>query len=143
MWDAALQLTHGDGLSGRAKTAVVAFIDLISELDRKATDLELPDLARDVIDTTGLLAYHGSEKGERGQARVDNLNELVSACRGFEPEDDESQFSYNFVSSESDAGETQADPDADAVQLMTLHSAKGLEFPVYFWSALKRSYFPT
>jgi DNA helicase-2/ATP-dependent DNA helicase PcrA len=63
LWDAALRLAHGNGLSGRAKTAVVAFIDLINELDRKATDLELSDLARDVIETTGLLAYHGSEKG--------------------------------------------------------------------------------
>ena len=143
LWDAALQLTHGDGLSGRAKTAVVAFIDLISELDRKATDLELPDLARDVIDTTGLLAYHGSEKGERGQARVDNLNELVSACRGFEPEDDESPVLLQFLSQASlDAGETQADPDADAVQLMTLHSAKGLEFPRVFLVGAEEELFP-
>ena len=143
LWDAALQLTHGDGLSGRAKTAVVAFIDLISELDRKATDLELPDLARDVIDTTGLLAYHGSEKGERGQARVDNLNELVSACRGFEPEDDESPVLLQFLSQASlDAGETQAAPDADAVQLMTLHSAKGLEFPRVFLVGAEEELFP-
>ena len=143
LWDAALQLTHGDRLSGRAKTAVVAFIDLISELDRKATDLELPDLARDVIDTTGLLAYHGSEKGERGQARVDNLNELVSACRGFEPEDDESPVLLQFLSQASlDAGETQADPDADAVQLMTLHSAKGLEFPRVFLVGAEEELFP-
>ena len=143
LWDAALQLTHGDGLSGRAKTAVVAFVDLISELDRKATDLELRDLARDVIDTTGLLAYHGSEKGERGQARVDNLNELVSACGGFEPEDDESPVLLQFLSQASlDAGETQADPDADAVQLMTLHSAKGLEFPRVFLVGAEEELFP-
>ena len=133
LWDAALQLTCGDRLSGRAKTAVVTFIDLINELDGKATDLELSDLTREVIDTTGLLAYHGSEKGERGQARVDNLNELVSACRAFEPEDEESSVLLQFLSQASlDAGETQADPDADAVQLMTLHSAKGLEFPRVF-----------
>ena len=143
LWDAALRLTHGNGLSGRAKTAVVAFIDLISELDRKATDLELSDLARDVIETTGLLAYHGSEKGERGQTRVDNLNELVSACRAFEPEDEDSSVLLQFLSQASlDAGETQADPDADAVQLMTLHSAKGLEFPRVFLVGAEEELFP-
>ncbi|NCV52131.1 MAG: DNA helicase II [Gammaproteobacteria bacterium] len=106
LWDAALQLTRGDGLSGRAKTAVVAFIDLINDLDRKATDLELSDLARDVIDTTGLLALQ-------------------------------------FLSQASlDAGETQADPDADAVQLMTLHSAKGLEFPRVFLVGAEEELFP-
>jgi DNA helicase-2/ATP-dependent DNA helicase PcrA len=143
LWDAALRLTHGNGLSGRAKTAVVAFIDLINELDRKATDLELSDLARDVIETTGLLAYHGSEKGERGQTRVDNLNELVSACRAFEPEDEDSSVLLQFLSQASlDAGETQADPDADAVQLMTLHSAKGLEFPRVFLVGAEEELFP-
>ena len=143
LWDAALRLAHGKGLSGRAKTAVVAFIDLINELDRKATDLELSDLARDVIETTGLLAYHGSEKGERGQTRVDNLNELVSACRAFEPEDEDSSVLLQFLSQASlDAGETQADPDADAVQLMTLHSAKGLEFPRVFLVGAEEELFP-
>ena len=143
LWDSALQLSYGDGLSGRAKSAVVGFIDLINDLDRKAVDLELFDLTRDVIERTGLLAYHGSEKGERGQARVDNLNELVSACRAFEPEDQEASILLQFLSQASlDAGETQADPDADAVQLMTLHSAKGLEFPRVFLVGAEEELFP-
>jgi DNA helicase-2/ATP-dependent DNA helicase PcrA len=143
LWDSALQLSRTDGLSGRAKSAVAGFIDLINDLDRKAVDLELSDLARDVIEATGLLAYHGSEKGERGQARVDNLNELVSACRAFEPEDQESSILLQFLSQASlDAGETQADPDADAVQLMTLHSAKGLEFPRVFLVGAEEELFP-
>jgi DNA helicase-2/ATP-dependent DNA helicase PcrA len=143
LWEASVRLTTQGGLSGRAKTAVVGFIDLIQGLDEKAHALELADLARQTIDATGLLAYHGSEKGERGQARVDNLNELVSACRAFEPEDADAPVLLQFLSQASlDAGETQADPDADAVQLMTLHSAKGLEFPRVFLVGAEEELFP-
>jgi DNA helicase-2/ATP-dependent DNA helicase PcrA len=89
------------------------------------------------------LRITGSEKGERGQTRVDNLNELVSACRAFEPEDEDSSVLLQFLSQASlDAGETQADPDADAVQLMTLHSAKGLEFPRVFLVGAEEELFP-
>ena len=74
---------------------------------------------------------------------MDNLNELVSACRAFEPEDQESSILLQFLSQASlDAGETQADPDADAVQLMTLHSAKGLEFPRVFLVGAEEELFP-
>ena len=143
LWDATVELTLSDALSGRAKTAVVGFIDFISEMDRKATSLDLADLTREVIETSGLLAYHGSEKGEKGQARVDNLNELVSACRAFEPEDEETLVLLQFLSQASlDSGETQADADADAVQLMTLHSAKGLEFPRVFLVGVEEELFP-
>jgi DNA helicase-2/ATP-dependent DNA helicase PcrA len=71
------------------------------------------------------------------------LNELVSACRAFEPEDDEGSVLLQFLSQASlDAGDTQADPDADAVQLMTLHSAKGLEFQDVFLVGAEEELFP-
>ena len=143
LWEAARRLMQGGGLSGRAKTAVAGFVELIETLDQRAVTLDLADLARDVIDQSGLLAYHGSEKGERGQARVDNLNELVSACRAFEPEEEETSVLLQFLSQASlDAGETQADPDDDAVQLMTLHSAKGLEFHKVFLVGAEEELFP-
>ena len=143
LWDSAVELNLAEKLSGRAKTSIVGFIDLICELDRKSTLLDLADLTRRVVETTGLLAHHGSEKGERGQARIDNLNELVSACRAFEPDDVESNLLLQFLSQASlNAGETQADPDTDAVQLMTLHSAKGLEFPRVFLVGAEEELFP-
>ena len=143
LWEAANRLTTADGLSSRAKSAVASFITLIETMDQKALDLDLSELARLVIDTAGLIAHHGSEKGERGQTRIDNLNELVSACRAFEPEDDEASVLLQFLSQASlDAGDTQADPDADAVQLMTLHSAKGLEFQDVFLVGAEEELFP-
>ena len=143
LWEASQRLMAAGGLSGRAKTAVAGFVELIESLDQRALTLELPDLAREVVEKSGLLAYHGSEKGERGQARVDNLNELVSACRAFEPEDEDTAVLLQFLSQASlDAGETQADPDDDAVQLMTLHSAKGLEFPNVFLVGAEEELFP-
>ncbi len=143
LWSAAVALSSGSGLSGRAKSSVSEFLRLIDEFDARAEDLELADLTREVIEKSGLLAYHGSEKGEKGQARVDNLNELVSATRAFEPEEDGGSVLLQFLSQASlDAGETQADPDEDAVQLMTLHSAKGLEFPWVFLVGAEEELFP-
>lgn len=143
LWEAANRLMTADGLSSRAKSAIASFITLIETMDQKALDLDLSELARLVIDTAGLIAHHGSEKGERGQTRIDNLNELVSACRAFEPEDDEGSVLLQFLSQASlDAGDTQADPDADAVQLMTLHSAKGLEFQDVFLVGAEEELFP-
>ncbi len=143
LWEASNRLIAQSALPGRAKTAVKGFVELIDSLDQHAVEMDLPALARIVIDQSGLVAYHGSEKGERGQARVDNLNELVSACRGFEPENEDSSVLLEFLSQASlDAGEQQADPDADAVQLMTLHSAKGLEFKRVFLVGAEEELFP-
>ncbi|MGA1206396.1 MAG: DNA helicase II [Litorivicinaceae bacterium] len=143
LWQASTRLIEERALSGRANTQLAAFLALIDDCDRLATDLELHELTAQVIERSGLLDYHGSEKGERGQARVDNLNELVSACRGFEPEDPELPVLLQFLSQASlDAGDNQADPDADAVQLMTLHSAKGLEFPTVYLVGAEEELFP-
>src|SRR5690606_3707947 len=83
-------------------------------------------------------------RGDRGEARVDNLNELVSAARGFEPEPDTqmpplASFLANAV---LESGEQQADDWEDGVQMMTLHSAKGLEFPVVFLCGMEDGLFP-
>ena len=96
-----------------------------------------------VIEVTGLLDYHRSEKGERGQARVENLQELVTATRLFEPEDEEISPLQAFLDSAAlDAGEGQADPYEDSIQMMTLHSAKGLEFPLVFIAGMEENLFP-
>ncbi len=143
LWESAIGLVAESNLSGRAKSAVAHFVDLIGGLDKRAKELELHEIAREVIEQSGLIAYHGSEKGERGQARVDNLNELVSACKAFEPDAEDTGILLQFLSQASlDAGDQQADPDADAVQLMTLHAAKGLEFKKVFLVGAEEELFP-
>ena len=95
-------------------------------------------------DASGLIAHYQQERGERGEARVDNLNELVSAARGFEPEGDaEMSPLASFLShAVLESGEEQASEWEDSVQMMTLHSAKGLEFPVVFLCGMEDGLFP-
>ena len=103
----------------------------------------LDELTEHAIDVTGLLDYHRSEKGERGQARVENLQELVTATRLFESEDETISPLQAFLDSAAlDAGEGQADPYEDSIQMMTLHSAKGLEFPLVFIAGMEENLFP-
>jgi DNA helicase-2/ATP-dependent DNA helicase PcrA len=143
MWAATRQLIETRSVSARAANALQAFVDLIEQLDADTINLEMAELADHVIKVSGLLEFHKKEKGEKGLARVENLEELVSACRGFEPEDDEMTPLQEFLDSAAlDAGESQADEFEDCVQMMTLHSAKGLEFPYVFMAGMEENLFP-
>jgi len=98
-----------------------------------------------MLQTSGLLDHHKREKAERGEARVENLLELVSAARGFEPERgiEELPPLQSFLShAVLESGEGQAEAWEDCVQMMTLHSAKGLEFPVVFMCGMEDGLFP-
>ena len=90
-----------------------------------------------------MLEFHAKEKGEKGQARKENLEEMVSACGQFMLEDIEQDPLTAFLAQAAlDAGDEQADEFEDAVQLMTLHSAKGLEFPLVFIAGAEENLFP-
>ncbi|AUF98688.1 DNA helicase II [Pseudomonas sp. S07E 245] len=145
MWEAMCQLIAAKGLKGRAASALGAFIELIEGLAAKAVEMPLHVLTQTVIEQSGLIIYHQEEKGEKGQARVENLEELVSAARNFESSDEDADLSplSAFLGHASlEAGESQADEHEDSVQLMTLHSAKGLEFPYVFLVGLEEGLFP-
>ena len=91
----------------------------------------------------GLIDYYKKEKGEKGQARVENLEELVSAAKQFVSEEGELSPLQQFLDRAAlDAGDAQADEHEDSVQLMTLHSAKGLEFPLVFLAGMEENLFP-
>ena len=143
LWQAIGVLQEEKLLPARALNALEGFCVLINELDSDTSELTLAELAEHVIETSGLLDYHGKEKGERGQARIENLQELVVATRQFEPEDDSLSPLQEFLDNAAlDAGEAQADEHEDSVQLMTLHSAKGLEFPLVFLAGMEENLFP-
>ncbi len=143
MWVAAGWCV-GNNLPKRAATATFAFLELIEGMDREIRSLDLYEQVDHVIRLSGLVAHHGKEKGERGEARVENLEELVSAARGFTfDEDSDLPPLADFLSHAAlEAGEGQADAWDDCVQLMTLHSAKGLEFPVVFLAGMEDGLFP-
>ncbi|SEP77899.1 ATP-dependent DNA helicase UvrD [Azotobacter beijerinckii] len=145
LWGALHQAVGSKQVSGRAASALNAFVELIDTLALKVEQLPLPLIAQVVVEESGLRAYHGAEKGEKAQARVENLEELVSAARTFEHAEDEGRQSplAAFLDHASlEAGEQQAGDFEDSVQLMTLHSAKGLEFPLVFLVGMEEGLFP-
>ena len=143
MWGAAALIVKEKRLAARATNAIAIFIELINEMSGQHDELPLAEQAENAIAHSGLIEMHRREKGERGQARVENLEELVSACRNFEAEDNDLPVLPQFLDQVAlDAGDRQAEEDEDAVQLMTLHSAKGLEFPLVFIAGMEENLFP-
>ncbi|WP_345956465.1 DNA helicase II [Pseudomonas fulva] len=145
MWQAMCQLIAAKALKGRAASALGAFIELIDGLAAKVEDMPLHTMTQTTLEQSGLIIYHQEEKGEKGQARVENLEELVSAARNFESTEEDADLSplSAFLGHASlEAGDTQADEHEDSVQLMTLHSAKGLEFPYVFLVGMEEDLFP-
>lgn len=143
LWSAAeFAIGHGV-LAARARTQLSQFIDLIGQMENDTLGLDLGEQTRKVLAASQLIEYHGAEKGEKARTRVENLKELVSACADFEPDDAEADPLGAFLAQASlDAGDRQADEFEDAIQMMTLHSAKGLEFPVVFLAGAEEGLFP-
>jgi DNA helicase-2/ATP-dependent DNA helicase PcrA len=143
LWQAIAAVIAEKLLPARALGALEGFAVLINELDSGTDELALEEIAEHVIQESGLVEFHQKEKGERGQARVENLEELVSAAKQFVPEGEELSPLQQFLDSAAlDAGDAQAEEHEDSVQLMTLHSAKGLEFPLVFLAGMEENLFP-
>lgn len=144
LWPAARDLIAAGGLSSRAAGALGVFMKLIDEMDAAVRGLELHEQVDHVIQASGLLDYYSREKSETAAARVENLEELVSAGRGFEPgeETELAPLAAFLAHAALEAGEGQAEAWEDCVQLMTMHSVKGLEFPVVFVTGLEDGLFP-
>lgn len=146
LWQAALTLVEQKRLTGRAANALANFIELILKLQAETGELSLAKQADHLIKASGLYAMYQAEKGEKAQARLENLQELVTACKQFVvPEEAENMTPIGaFLAHASlEAGETQAGSHQDAVQMMTMHSAKGLEFPLVFLAGMEEGMFPS
>ena len=151
LWQAAKDGIAAGAFTARVNGAVGTFIVLIDQLADAVAPMRLDELAEHVIDASGLMEFHGQERGERGLARKENLQELVSACRQFSgdlvfpfEDSDRAEVSVlqEFLDQMSlDAGDRQS-AQGPSVQMMTLHSAKGLEFPLVFLGGMEEGLFP-
>jgi DNA helicase II / ATP-dependent DNA helicase PcrA len=141
LWTAAQRLGAGP---------VPAFLALVERLDADTKGMPLFEQIDYVIQNTGLIEHYRKDKQDRGEARIENLEELVSAARGFDAdaispgaEDEHLPPLEAFLAHASlESGEGQAEDWEDCVQMMTLHTAKGLEFPVVFLCGLEDGLFP-
>jgi len=137
-------------LPPRALMSLDGFMNLINELDDFAQGRDLHELCEQMIQRSGLPKHYEKEGGEKAKIRQENLDELINAAKAFTLEelDDADEGSIREVlagfidKAALDAGDTQAGTGEDAVQLMTLHSAKGLEFPLVFIAGLEEGLFP-
>ncbi len=136
-------------LTGKAGTVLAQFVRLIEDLRRDTAKLPLPELVDHVLDLSGLRDHYRNEK--EGQERLENLDELLNAAANFVAESGADAEALarphallaDFLAHASlEAGDHQADQGADAVQLMTVHASKGLEFDVVFLSGLEEGLFP-
>jgi len=143
LWRASAAIASDD-LNGRAANAVNAFMSLIERMARETKGLDLQAKVDHVIHLSGLVDFFKKDKGEKGETRVENLLELVSAAKEFTPDPAEEMSPLDeFLSRAAlEAGEGQADAWEDCVQLMTMHSAKGLEFPLVFICGMEDGLFP-
>lgn len=149
LWQACRHLIQSDRLQARARKALSAFLELIDSLSEAPSDADLGDWVELTIRQSGLKSHFLGQESERGETRSENLDELVSAAAAPRQLDEETEATSlagklnQFLSMAAlEAGEQQAGEADDCVTLMTLHSAKGLEFPQVFLTGVEDGLFP-
>jgi DNA helicase-2/ATP-dependent DNA helicase PcrA len=147
LWAATLHMAEGSALPARARNALKGFATLIEQLAEAARGQSLAEQMEAAITTTGLRAHYARESKGALDSRIDNLDELVSVASRFtrsELMDDGLPELVAFLGYAAlESGEQQAEAGSDAVQLMTLHTAKGLEFPLVVIAGLEEGLFPS
>jgi DNA helicase-2/ATP-dependent DNA helicase PcrA len=146
LWQAAQNILTDKLLSARALNALEAFMQLITHMGHNK-GLPLDEVVDNVIKASGLIDHYRKEKGERGLARIENMEELVNAAGEFTTDEDEilqdmEPLQAFLAHAALESGETQAGEHSDCVNLMTLHSAKGLEFPNVYLIGMEEGLFP-
>jgi DNA helicase-2/ATP-dependent DNA helicase PcrA len=147
LWQAAVELINQNSLTPRAANALKGFLDLIQRLADEAEGKELFDKVKLIVEKSGLVEAYKKEKGEKGETRIENLEELANAARSFDFDEDNeetlNELDMFLAHATLESGDAQGDDFEDCVQLMTLHSSKGLEFKLVFLVGLEEGLFPS
>lgn len=144
LWQAALELIAKQHLSPRSASALRKFHLLIEHIANEIRELSLPAKIELMLEHSGLLEHYKKDRGEKGQSRLDNLKELINAASQFKLDDPNLETLPEFLAHAAlEAGEAQSGNSQDCVQLMTLHAAKGLEFPLVFMVGMEEGLFPS
>jgi DNA helicase-2/ATP-dependent DNA helicase PcrA len=146
LWSACLMLAESEQLTARARAALQGYIALIRHMTTELGELSLGEQIKSSIKISGLDTHFNKDRSEKGQSRIENLQELVGAGKGFEydaeVEENMSMLDAFLAHAALEAGEAQGDAWEDCVQLMTMHSVKGLEFPLVFLVGMEEGLFP-
>jgi len=141
LWMAATQKCSSDGNNAGSSTKGVAgFVNLIMSMRQDWESLPLPQIVERVLVQSGLISHYKNERD--GADRLENLHELVNAATSFVHEIDDDSLIAFLTHASLEAGDHQAGSGQDALQLMTVHAAKGLEFHTVFLSGLEEGLFP-
>lgn len=142
LWAAALMQCGDVGATAdkKPKKGVAEFVRLILQLQQGCEGQPLPVIVEQMLENSGLVRHYQAEK--EGADRLENLHELINAATGFVHEAEQDGLTEFLAHATLEAGEHQAGNSQDALQLMTVHAAKGLEFHSVFLSGLEESLFP-
>ena len=145
-WSLSTALEHLDdvpSLSGRAKKSIAAFAALIGELTAATDALSLPELGFAVVEKSGYRAMFAAENTPEAEARLQNLDQLLAEMTEYADENPDSTLATYLEEKSLLTSADESDNDGNAITLMTLHGAKGLEFPLVFVCGLEENLFPT
>ena len=134
-------------IGGRGGAGLKDYLEFIIGCKQFIEENTLSELMELIIKESGLYAYHAKEAGEKGKTRTENLEELITATKNFEQSIKDEKTNVEIAESyldviSLDSGDRQASEHDDAAQLMTMHSAKGLEFKLVLLTGLEESLFP-
>ncbi|WP_374400814.1 3'-5' exonuclease [Niveibacterium sp.] len=127
-------------LAGRPAASLAVFVRLIEDMRQATRELPLPEVIDHVLEHSGLRAHYRAER--EGEERLSNLDELLNAGANFISEAEDPTLSGFLAHASLEAGEHQADAGQEAIQLMTVHAAKGLEFDAVFLTGVEEGLFP-
>ena len=134
-----------ESLPARASNALQGFIQLIESINDSTKNLTLSEKVDSILLQSGLMAHYANDKTDKAGSKLENLKELVSAATEYiHEEEDEMTETEGFIALATlDSSGESNQSNQNYVQLMTVHSAKGLEFPVVFLVGLEEDLFPS